>query len=47
MAQHESHAHDNHPHGARNDAGHGVKDPVCGMTVDRKHPVRTAAGLDL
>ena len=32
MAQHESHTHDHHhAHGA---AGHGVKDPVCGMTVD-------------
>ncbi len=36
MAQHESHAHDHHHHvhQAHNDAGHGVKDPVCGMTVD-------------
>ncbi|MGE0766384.1 MAG: heavy metal translocating P-type ATPase [Hyphomicrobiaceae bacterium] len=37
MAQRESHTHDHHHHqghGAHGAAGHGVKDPVCGMTVD-------------
>jgi len=34
MAQHESHEHDHHRRGTRSQAGDGVKDPVCGMTVD-------------